>query len=73
MHDQQLLHNNTILRCLQGQRYDSPCEAKIVISSTTTFLFISNPHTAGHHSREKDNAVYLSYEEKSFVKKAVKN
>ena len=52
--------------CLDGQ-------AKIVISSTTTFLFISNPHTAGHHSKEKDNAVYLSYEEKSFVKKAVKN
>ena len=41
-------------------------------SSTTTVLFIPNPHTAEHHSKNKDKYVYLSYEEKTFVKKAVK-
>ena len=63
---------NTILRCPLWERGECPCEAKIVTSSTTTILFISNPHTAQHHSKDKDKSVYLSYEEKTFVKKAVK-
>ena len=63
---------NTILRCPLWERCECPCEAKIVTSSTTTILFISNPHTAQHHSKDKDKSVYLSYEEKTFVKKAVK-
>ena len=41
-------------------------------SPTNTFLFISNPHTAEHHSKDKDKSVYLLFHEKSFVKKAVK-
>ena len=64
---------NMILRRLLWQRYDSPCKAKIVTSSTTAFLFISNPPTAEHHSKEKGKAVYLLYEEKTFVKRAAKN
>ena len=68
---------NTILRCPLWERCECPCEAKIVTSSTTTVLFISNPHTPQHHtpqhhSKDKDKSVYLSYEEKTFVKKAVK-
>ena len=63
---------NTILSCPLWERCECPCEAKIVTSSTTTILFISNPHTAEHHSKDKDKSVYLSYEEKTFVKKAVK-
>ena len=39
-------------------------------SSTTTVLFISNPHTAEHHSKDKDKSVYLW--DKPFVKKAIK-
>ena len=49
-----------------------PCEAKIVTSPTNTILFISNPHTAEHHSKEKEKSVYLSLQEKTFVKKEVK-
>ena len=41
-------------------------------SPTTTIFFISNPHAAEHHSKEKDKSVFLSYEGKNFVKKAVK-
>ena len=41
-------------------------------SPTTTILFISNPSTTKHHRKDKDKSVYLSYEEKTFVKKAVK-
>ena len=62
---------NTILRNPLWERCKCPCEAKIVTSSTTIILFISNPHTAEHHSKDKDKAVYLLYEEKTFVKKAV--
>ena len=53
---------NTILRYPLWQRCECPCEAKIVTSSTTNILFISNPHTAEHHSKDKDKSVYLSYE-----------
>ena len=63
---------NTILRCSLWQRCECPCETKIVTSPTTTILFISNPHTAEHHSKDKVKPVYFSYEEKTFVKKAVK-
>ena len=41
-------------------------------SSTTTVLFTSNPHTAEHHSNDNHKSVYLSYEEKTFVNKAIK-
>ena len=63
---------NTILRCPLWELCKCPCEAKIVTSSTTTILFVSNPHTKQHHSKDKDKYVHLSYEEKTFVKKAVK-
>ena len=63
---------NTILRCPLWQRCECPCEAKIVTSPTHTVLYISNPHTAEHHSKDKDKSVYLSFQEKTFVKKAVK-
>ena len=45
-------------------RCDCPCVAKIVTSSTTTILFISNPHNVEHHSKEKDKAVQQVYEGK---------
>ena len=44
-------------------------------SPTHTVLYISNPHTAEHHSKDKDKSVHLStlsFQEKTFVKKAVK-
>ena len=63
---------NTILRCPLWQRCECPCEAKIVTSPTHTVLYISNPHTAEHHSKGKDKSVYLLFQEKTFVKKAVK-
>ena len=50
---------NTILRCPLWERCERQCEAKIVTSSTTTILFISNPHTAQHRSKDKDKSVYL--------------
>ena len=53
------------------QHCQRPCKAKIVTSSKTTVLFISNIHAAEHHSKDKDRSVYLLYEEKTFVKKAV--
>ena len=56
---------NTILRCPLWQRCRCPCEAKIVISPTNTIVFISNLHTAEHHSKDKDKSVYLSFQEKT--------
>ena len=50
---------NLILRCQQWQRYSCPCETKIMASSTTIILFISNPHTAEHYSKDKDRSAYL--------------
>ena len=63
---------NTILRCPLWERCQCPCEAKIVTTSTTTVLYISHPHTPQHHGKDKDKSVFLSYEEKTFVNKAVK-
>ena len=63
---------NTILRCPLWERCECQCKAKIVTTSMTTVLFISKPHTPQHHSKEKDKSVFLSYEGKTFVKKAVK-
>ena len=60
---------NRILRCPLWERCECPCEAKIVTSSTTTILFISNPYTAQHHSKDKDKSVLLSYEEKPLSKR----
>ena len=37
-----------------------------------TIFFISNSHTVQHHSKDKDKSVYLLFEAKTFVKKAVK-
>ena len=53
------------------QHCQRPCKAKIVTSSKTTVLFISNIHAAEHHSKDKDRSAYLLHEEKTFVKKAV--
>ena len=71
MVDQQRLHNqhysqSTNLRSQLLEHCDCPYKAKIVTSSwdssTTTALFISNPITSKHHSKEKDKSVYLLYE-----------
>ena len=40
--------------------------------ATILFISLAHKHTAEDHSKANDKAVYLSYDEKTFVRKAIK-
>ena len=66
--------SKTILRCHLWERSgcNRACEANSYNLPQLLLFFISDPHTAEDHSKVKDKAAYLLYEDKTSVKTAVK-
>ena len=63
---------NTILNCPLSRRCGCQCEAKIVETPTQTILFIYKSHTAADHVSHKDQAKFLSHQQKDMIASAVK-
>ena len=58
---------NTVVNCPLEHRCKCRCQAKIVESPDTTYLFIADAHTAADHVSEKDSSKYLKYSQQAFI------
>jgi len=63
---------NTVVNCPLEHRCKYRCQAKIVESPDTTYLFIADAHTAADHVSEKDSSKYLKYSQQAFIAQAVR-